>query len=160
MTPRKELFIKVKEELANIPELELIDLQRQQFGNGKENYPAYYTAALIEIRSITWTLMVEQKQEGKCVVAVTFYCKDGWMEHFYSSDPENALIEIDILDKIVEQLQNFQGEQFKPLNHVNEEPGEKGEEIMSYTLLFETSIYRSVNSKYTYIKNLNASVIF
>lgn len=153
MTPRKELFIKVKEKLKEIPELELIDLQRKQFTNEKENYPSYYTAALIEIRSITWAMMVEQKQEGKCTLDVTFYCKDGWMDqHDSTSDPEHGLIEIDIIDNIIEKLQGIQGEQFKPLNHVFEEPVEEGEEIMSYKLSFETSLYRFINPKYTYQK--------
>nr|WP_294922178.1 hypothetical protein [uncultured Flavobacterium sp.] len=153
MTPRKELFIKIKEELATLPVLELIDLQRKQFSNGKENYPSYFTAALIEIRSITWAMMVEQKQEGKCVVDVTFYCKDGWMDQFNNTaDPEHGLIEIDVIDNIVETLQGLQGTQFKPLNHIYEEPVEEAEEIMSYRLSFETMIYRSVNPKYTYKK--------
>lgn len=153
MTPRKELFIKVKEELAKLPELELVDLQRKQFANGKDNYPSYYTAALIEIRSITWAMMVEQRQEGKCTLDVTFYCKDGWMDqHDNTSDPQHGLIEIDIIDNIIEKLQGFQGDQFKPLNHIYEEPVEEGEEIMSYRLSFETSIYRLINPKYTYQK--------
>jgi hypothetical protein len=153
MTPRKELFIKVKERLATLPQLELVDLQRKQFNNGKENYPSYFTAVLIEIRSITWAMMVEQKQEGNCTLDVTFYCKDGWMEQYNNtSDPEHGLIEIDLIDKIVEKLQGFQGDQFKPLNLINEEPVEEGEEIMSYKLSFETMIYRLVNSKYTYKK--------
>lgn len=153
MTPRKELFIKVKEQLATLPVLELIDLQRKQFTNPKENYPSYFTAALIEIRSITWAMMVEQKQEGKCILDVTFYCKDGWMDqHNNTTDPEHGLIEIDVIDDIVEKLQGFQGDQFKPLNHIYEEPVEEGEEIMSYRLSFETSIYRTINQKYTYKK--------
>ena len=150
MTPRKELFITIKEALAKIPELELIDLQRKQFANGKDNYPSYFTTALIEIKSITWAMMVEQKQEGKCTLDVTFYCKDGWMDQYNNTaDPEHGLLEIDIIDKIVEILQGVQGEQFKPLNLINEEPVEEGEEIMSYKLSFETSIYRNINSKYT-----------
>lgn len=39
MTPRKEIFIKVRDALKLIPELELIDLYRKQFEGDKENYP-------------------------------------------------------------------------------------------------------------------------
>jgi len=143
MTPRKELFTKVKEELLKIPELELIELQRKQFSSGKDNYPDFYTVALIEIKSITWTAMVQQKQEGKCTIDIHFYCKDGWV------NPD--LIEIDIVDKIVEKLQGLHGDQFTPLHHSLEEPGNETEEIMSYKLSFETSMYMS-DTKYTYKK--------
>ena len=62
MTPRKELYIKIKEALTQIPQLELVDLQRKQFSNPKENYPTYWTAALIEIKAVRWESMVENKQ--------------------------------------------------------------------------------------------------
>ena len=39
MTPRKELFVKVKQALATIEGIELIDLQRGQFDNPENSYP-------------------------------------------------------------------------------------------------------------------------
>lgn len=153
MTPRKEIFIKTKEALSEISQLEMVDLQRKQFSQPKDNWPSYFTAALIEIRAINWTTMVEQKQEGKVTIDVTFYCKDGFSDfHKGTTDPEHGLVEIDIIDNIVEQLQGLKGETFKPLNLSNEEAVDEAEEIMSYRLSFETSIYRSINSKYTYKK--------
>ena len=150
MTPRKELFIKVKTQLATLPTLELVDLQRKQFTNPKENYPEYFTAALIEIKAIDWGMMVEQKQEGKATLDVLFYCKDGWMEQYNdTADPEHGLIEIDVIDSIVEKLQGFKGDTFKQLDLENEETLEQEGEMMSYKLSFSTVIYRLVNPKYT-----------
>ncbi|MGM8362124.1 hypothetical protein ACSV4D_09440 [Flavobacterium sp. ARAG 55.4] len=150
MTPRKELFIKVKEALAQLPELELVDLQRKQFSNPKENCPSYFTAALIEIKAIKWETMVEQKQEGKATVDVTLYTKDGWMDQFNgTSDPESGLIEIDIIDNITEQLQGLKGDYFKALDLTDEESIDETSEMMSYRLSFSTVIYRKVNPKYS-----------
>jgi len=150
MTPRKELFIKVKEALAQLPALELVDLQRKQFSQPKDSYPSYFTAALIEIKTINWQTMVEQRQEGKATVDVTFYCKDGWMDQYNgTADPEHGLIEIDVIDTIVEQLQGLQGDYFKPLDLSNEETVEEAEEIMSYRLSFSTVIYRKINPKFS-----------
>lgn len=63
MTPRKELFIKIKEALMDIPELELVDLDRNQMNN--EKFPQLFVSALINIKKIDWETMTEQNQEGK-----------------------------------------------------------------------------------------------
>ena len=150
MTPRKELFIKIKERLATLELLELVDLQRKQFSNPKENYPEYFTAALIEIKAINWGMMVEQRQEGKATVDVLFYCKDGWMDQYSdTADPEHGLIEIDVIDSIVQKLQGLKGDTFKQLDLENEETLEQEGEMMSYKLAFSTVIYRRVNPKYS-----------
>jgi hypothetical protein len=150
MTPRKELFIKTKEALATLSTLELVDLQRKQFNQPKENYPTYFTAALIEIKAVKWEIMVEQNQKGTATIDVTFYCKDGWMDqHNGTTDPEHGLMEIDVIDSIVEKLQGLKGDTFKPLDLSNEESVDEAEEIMSYRMSFTTVIYRKINPKYT-----------
>jgi hypothetical protein len=150
MTPRKELFIKIKEALAQIPELELVDLQRKQFSNPKENYPTYWTAALIEIKAVRWESMVENKQEGECTVDVILYTKDGWLDqHDTTADDEHGLIEIDLQDTIVEKLQFLKGDYFKPLQLTNEANEDEDSEMMSYRLSFSTLIYRRINPQYS-----------
>lgn len=150
MTPRKELFIKIKEALAQIPELELVDLQRKQISNPKENYPTYWTAALIEIKAVRWESMVENKQEGECTVDVILYTKDGWLDqHDTTADDEHGLIEIDLQDTIVEKLQFLKGDYFKPLQLTNEANEDEDSEMMSYRLSFSTLIYRRINPQYS-----------
>jgi hypothetical protein len=151
MTPRKELFIKIQEALKNgVQELELVDLQRKQFSNPKENYPSYWTSALIDIKTIRWESMVENKQEGECTVDVTLYCKDGWLDqHDGTADANGGLTEIDLIDAMVESLQFLKGDYFKPLELSNESSEDVDSEIMSYTLSFTTLIYRRVNPRYS-----------
>lgn len=150
MTPRKELFIKIKEALTTVPTLELVDLQRKQFANPKDNFPTYFTAALIEIKAIRWGMMVEQKQEGRATVDILFCCKDGWMDQFDgTSDEEDGLIEIDVIDSIVEKLQELKGITFKALDLTDEEAQDMEGEMMTYKITFSTSIYRLVNPKYS-----------
>lgn len=151
MTPRKELFIKIQEALKNgVQELELVDLQRKQFSNQKENYPSYWTSALIDIKTIRWESMVENKQEGECTVDVTLYCKDGWLDqHDGTADANGGLTEIDLIDAMVESLQFLKGDYFKPLQLSNESSDDVDSEIMSYTLSFTTLIYRRVNPRYS-----------
>lgn len=156
VTPRKELFTKIKEALTKITELELVDLQRNQFKKPAANYPQYFTSALIQIGAIKWECMVEQKQEGFCDIEIMLYCKDGWMEqHQKTSDPEGGLLEIDLIDSIVEQLQGLQGDYFKPLKQTADEPGDDLEEIMSYKIKFSTTLYRRLEYKYTKKKLIN-----
>jgi len=154
MTPRKELFIKVKEALANIAALELIDLQRGQFDLEEKQYPNCYTAALIQIMPINYTTMVEHQVEGICTFHVDFYCKDGWMDQFNTTpDPTHGLIEIDVLDEITNAVQFLVGEQFKPVQLANEEElsiNDAG--IMSYRLTFSTHIYKRTTYGYTNAK--------
>ena len=150
MTPRKELFIKIKEALNEIPELELVDLQRKQFSNPEKSYPTCWTAALIEIKSIRWESMVENKQEGECTVDVVLYTKDGWSDqHNTTADQEHGLVEIDLQDSIVEKLQFLKGEYFKPLQLTNEVNDEQDSQMMSYLLSFSTLIYRRINPQYS-----------
>lgn len=150
MTPRKEVFIKMKQSLSELTVLELVDLQRKQFSQPKENYPSYFTAALIEIKAIDWQSMVEQRQEGKATVDVIFYCKDGWMDqHNDTTDPEHGLIEIDVIDAIVEKLQGLRGDTFKQLDLAKEESVDEADEMMSYRLSFTTVIYRKINPRFS-----------
>lgn len=150
MTPRKELYIKIKEALTQIPQLELVDLQRKQFSSPKENYPTYWTAALIEIKAVRWESMVENKQEGECTVDVILYTKDGWLDqHDTTADDDHGLVEIDLQDTIVENLQFLKGDYFKPLQLTNEANEDEDSEMMSYRLSFSTLIYRRINPKYS-----------
>jgi hypothetical protein len=150
MTPRKELYIKIKEALKQIPQLELVDLQRKQFSDPKESYPTYWTAALIEIKAVRWESMVENKQEGECTVDVILYTKDGWLDqHDTTADDDHGLTEIDLVDTIVEYLQFLQGDYFKPLQLTNEANEDEDSEMMSYRLTFSTLIYRRINPKYS-----------
>lgn len=151
ITPRKELFITIKNKLKEIPELEYIDLHRNQFNKeDKEDFPSYWTAVLIRINQITWDTMTEQHQEGRCSIDVILYCKDGWMDqHNNTSDPEDGLMEIDLLDAIAEKLQFLFGTQFKPLQHTDDETEEATmDEMMSYRQSFSTMLYRTLAPKY------------
>ena len=150
MTPRKELFITIKNKLKEIPELEYIDLFRDQFRESEEDFPSYWTAVLIRINKIIYQTMTEQRQEGNCSLDVILYCKDGWMDqHNNTSDDESGLIEIDLLDKIAEKLQFLKGNQFKPLQQTDDETEEATmEAIMSYRQTFSTRIYRTLAPKY------------
>lgn len=144
MTPRKEIYISVKDALKTINELELIDLFRNQY-KGEQ-----WTAAFIRIGKIQWETMVEKKQEGTCTIDIIFYCLDGWMnQHHITNDPESGLIEIDLIDSIVEKLQLLKGEYFKPLELSDEEDEEIDEKgVFSYKMSFETRVYRRVNYPY------------
>ncbi len=147
MTPRKELYIKIKEALESIPELEYIDWDRRQFDDPEDNYPDIYTAALININSIRYETMTQNLQEGETSIDVTLYCKDGFADqHNNTADPEHGLIEIDLLDSITEKLQFLKGEYFKPLQLENEETEREYSGIMSYKLTFSTLIYRKLNT--------------
>ncbi len=154
MTPRKELFIKIKEQLQSIEALELIDLYRGQFENPNSSYGDIWTAALIRIGRISYETMTEHIQEGTASVDVLFYCKDGWTDqHNTTADDEHGLLEIDVLDEITDTLQFLQGEQFKPLELTEDDTeGLTADGIMSYRVSFSTRIYRRTRYDYTPIK--------
>lgn len=151
MTPRKELFIKVKEALMTIPQLELVDFFRGQFNNGTDNYPDSWTAALIRINKIKYDTMTEHNQEGNTSIDVILYCKDGWMDqHNTTADPEHGFMEIDLQDAIVEKLQFLKGVQFKPLQQTDDDTEEVNHEgVMSFKSTFDTRVYRTINPRYT-----------
>lgn len=151
MTPRKELFVKVKQALSAIAALEYIDLQRGQFDQDEKNYPNVFTAALIQVMPILYQTMTENQQEGECTFHVDFFCKDGWMNQFNNQqDPNHGLIEIDVLDEINASIQFLNGESFKPVQLINEEELRINDHgIMSYRLTFSTKIYKRVNYNYT-----------
>ena len=153
MTPRKELFIKTKEALMTIPELELVDFYRNQFSDSKDNYPDIWTAALIKINAIQWQSMTEGIQEGNASIDITLYCKDGWMDqHSGTSDPEHGLIEIDLMDLIAEKLHGLKGDYFKPLDLTDDEPDKEEADVLSFRLSFSTVLYRRLNYGYKKVK--------
>lgn len=148
MTPRKELFIKIKEALMTIPELELVDLERQQMQSDK--FPDLFVSALIKINRISYETMTEQNQEGMTSVDVVLYCRDGWMNQYNGTeDTEHGMNEIDLLDAIAEKLQFLKGDQFTPLQQTDDEPQEQTMQGMfSYRQSFSTMIYRKLAPKY------------
>lgn len=150
MTPRKALFIAVKEALMTIPQLELVDLDRGQFAD--EKYPNLFVSALISIQRIGYETMTEQMQEGKTEVRVTLYCRDGWRDqHNGTADPGHGLMEIDLLDAIAEKLQFLHGSHFKPLQQTEDETQDLGMHGMfAFSQTFDTRIFRPLNKKYTY----------
>lgn len=151
-TPRKELFIRIKEALMEIPELELVDLDRGQLKG--EKYPELFVAALIQIGSINWETMTEQNQEGRATLSITLHCRDGWADqHQHTGDTEHGLNEIDLLDKIAEKLQFLRGKQFKPLEQTSDEVVTQGMRgIFVYRQTFSTMIYRKLAPKYQNVK--------
>lgn len=154
MTPRKELFITIKTALMTIPQLELVDFFRNQFGSGTENYPECWTAALIRVGTIDYETMTEQKQEGTLSIDIILYCRDGWMDqHNTTADPEHGFMEIDLQDAIAEKLQFLHGDQFKPLQQSSDDTEEAtAEGVMSFVATFTTRIYRRLAPKYTNTK--------
>lgn len=148
MTPRKELYIKIKEALMTISQLELVDLDRKQFDSQK--FPEILVSALIRINKIEWETMTESNQEGTATVDITLYCRDGWMDqHNNTEDPQHGLMEIDLLDAIAEKLQFLQGDYFKPLQQTGDETeGQDMDGMFSYRQSFSTMLYRKLAPKY------------
>lgn len=151
MTPAKEIFVEIQKALKPITLLELIDLDRKQFSQGKENNPGCFTAALIKYPTIQYESMVEQVKEGTAAIEVILYCKDGWMhQHQNTTDPNNGLTEIDLVDNIVEALEGLTGESFTSLEQNDEAENEISEdELMSVRIGFTSKVYKTVNKKFT-----------
>lgn len=146
MTPRKELFIKIKKTLKLISELGLVDLDRKQL----ENQVKHYTACLIKTPTIKWESMVENKKEGVAEVEVTLYTKDRWLnQNNGANNSKHGLSEIDLIDKITEALEFLKGDYFKPLQLILEEKSQVSDKkIMSFRLVFSTMVYKRINYPY------------
>ncbi|MFK7033182.1 hypothetical protein [Flavobacterium oreochromis] len=149
MTPRKEIFIRIREVLNASGKFELVDWNKKQFSNPKENYPTYWTAVLIAVKSIRWENMTNDRQEGICTVEATLYCKDGWTDSFDgTSDADTGFAEIDLIDTLVEKIEGLQGTCFTPLQLSEETADDQDDMMLSYTLSFSTNIYRLITPKY------------
>lgn len=144
MTPRKECFIAIKEQLANVAGLERVDLYRGQFENGSNNYPTEFTTVLIGINSVEWETMTNKMQEGQATIDVILYCKDGWMDqHLGTADPDHGLTELDLIDGIVDALQFLKGNTFTQLEQNSEETEEQDyDRLMSYRMGFSSTFYK------------------
>jgi hypothetical protein len=152
MTPGKEIFVKVQEQLKTITDLELVDLDRKQFENKQsDNYAGCFTAALIKYPNINYESMTEQQKEGTAEIEILLYCKDGWMhQHQNTADPNNGLTEIDLIDSIVEALEGLYGDAFTSLEQTNESENEiADDELISFSIKFSTRVYKYINKKYS-----------
>lgn len=150
MTPRNELFVKIKQALKTIPELELVDLQRRQFSASTSGDPVYWTAALIDVPSISWQNMMGGNQEGDCLTEVFLYCKNGWADQLnVTVTNPDELPEFNLIHKISEKLQHLQGDLFSPLLQINEETENTIDGFLSYKLSFSNTICRKINALYS-----------
>ena len=157
MTPAKELFIAIQARLKTIAKLELIDLDRNQFNKGRDEYPGCFTAALIKTPRIEYETLVGQTKEGNAEIEIILYCKDGWLDqHQNTSDIENGLIEIDLIDDIVNTLEGLQGISFNSLQQVSESENEVAEDdLLSFSIVFNAKVFKTINKKFT-----NSNVTF
>ena len=148
MTPRKELFIKIKQVLDAIPQLEYIDLHRNQFDD--QSFPDSMVSALIKINKIDWQNMPEQSQEGNTTIDIVLYCRDGWMDqHNGTTDAGHGLNEIDLLDTIAAKLQSLKGDYFGALHHMDDETEQQDMKgIFVYRQSFSCNLYRKLAPKY------------
>ncbi|SDE76771.1 hypothetical protein [Riemerella columbipharyngis] len=148
MTPRKELFIKVKKALMPISELELVDLQRNQMSSDRFAY--LFVSALISVNAIQWQSMTEQNQEGTATVLIDLYCRDGWRnQHQHTEDGEEGLMEIDLIDRIAEAVQFLRGEQFRTLTLESDEViSNTMDGMFQYRLTFSCNLYRKLKPLY------------
>lgn len=150
MTPRKELFVVIKEALKTIKAIEMIDLNRNQFDTIDGNHPGCFTAALISSPNINYGTMVERKKEGDANIEVLLFVKDGWLnQHQTTEDDNSGFNEIDLIDTVTEALELLQGDSFKPLELIEEGENDISEKtLMSYKLVFNTTVYKKVKAKY------------
>ncbi|WP_286768178.1 MULTISPECIES: hypothetical protein [Sphingobacterium] len=155
MTPKKELYLSVRDRIGTVTGIEYIDINRNQFGPGKENYPQYYTASLIRITGITWETMVEQLQEGLATVEVILYTLDGFADQLFGTmDQDDGLTEIDLIDDITDKLQFLEGSSFRPLQQIDEGSIDTDiEGMMAYRMTFNCQVYRKTASRYTKVQN-------
>lgn len=152
MSVRKEIIIALKARLKELDKFELIDLQKNQFNDPSQSIGTVYTAALIEIDEIQWEAMTNRQKEGKAVVKITIYTKEGFADqHHKTADPEDGLAEIDLQDDVTEHLDGFKGENFKPLGLSAEGSAPVPHfGIMGYQLEFKTWVYQQLKQKYVY----------
>lgn len=152
MTPGKEIFVKIQQQLKTIEALELVDLDRKQFENKQaDNYAGCFTAALIKYPNINYESMTEQQKEGTAEIEILLYCKDGWMhQHQNTADPNNGLTEIDLIDAIVKAIEGLCGNSFTGLFQANETENEiADDELISFSIKFTTKVYKFINKKYS-----------
>jgi len=159
MTPRKEIYLAIKEELLTIPEMTYVDLQRNQFAPGKASYPPYAVACLVKVVSIQWDAMSEQMQEGSALVEATLYLFET------HPDPEvegvDALVAMDLIDTITAKLRFLKGELFKPLEQILDEAIETDVDgLLAYKLSFIATIYKRTAARYQEVANPVTTISF
>lgn len=149
MTPRKELYLKIRDAVGEIAGIEYVNWHRNQFASGKE-IPECWTACLIKVVSIKWETMVEQVQEGNAIIEVYLYTKDGFADqHYQTADVDDGLHEIELIDEVVERLQFLKGDLFKPLQQTDDEDEETDYHgLMCHKLVFSSLVYKKTGQKY------------
>ncbi|WP_286803367.1 MULTISPECIES: hypothetical protein [Sphingobacterium] len=155
MTPKKELYLSIRNQIGAIAGIEYIDINRNQFGPGKDNYPQYYTSSLIRITGITWETMVEQRQEGLATIEIILYTLDGFADQLFgTADQDDGMTEIDLIDEIADKIQFLEGETFRPLQQMDEGSIDTDiDGIMAYRMTFNCLVYRKTAPRYTKIQN-------
>lgn len=155
MTPKKEIYLAIRNKVGQIAGIEYVDINRKQYGPGKDNYPQYYSAVLAEVKSIQWETMVEQLQQGIATIEVTLYTLDGFADQFLgTSDADDGLAAIELIDEIADNLQFLYGNTFEPLQQTSEESTDtEADGIMAYRLSYTAVVYRRVAARYAKVPN-------
>lgn len=149
MTPRKEIYTRIKEALTELQELELVDLFRKQFDTDPSKL-LQWTAALIKVNRITWDYLAEQRHEGTVDIDIILYIKDGWLnQQNDSNDEDNSLIEFDLIDSVCQKLDGLSGNSFNGIKIVSDELDNNNLlGIMSYRITGTCTIYLKLDDKF------------
>ena len=150
MGVRQKLYNTIMAEISSLEKFELIDLQKGQLDNPQKTFGTIYTAALVEVDDIVWEDKSNDVKEGKAIVNVYIYTKDGFLDQFVGTPDANfGLPEIDLQENVADKLENLKGEGFKPLYLSNEGALPSPHYgIMAYKLEFTTWVYKQLKQRY------------
>jgi hypothetical protein len=127
--------------LKQLPDLQYVDMQKGQFAKIQQNYPIPLPACLIEFGTVTWSNAENGSQLGKTTVRVYHYV-DLVTDSFDGAEQESETIKLlDVQDSAFEALEGYDGEDFNPLNRINDQPPQYGERFICFRTDFATTLF-------------------
>lgn len=139
MKIRSKVYKDIRDKLlAEMPELQFVDLQKGQMSNKEQNYPIPLPACLVEIRPAQWS-NATGGQLGDATISLYLYL-DLVTDSFDAAERENETIDIlDNLDRVYEVMEGFDGVVFHPLNRIADAIVEYGKRYVCYRTDFKTT---------------------
>lgn len=141
---RSELYQSIKAQAkAAMPNLQYIDLQKQQTKRAKDDYPMPLPALFIEFRNASFSALAGTRQQAKMIVSFTLV-QECVTDSFDDAELETETIELlDANDAVYEAFHCFNIGGYGKLIRIAESKPEYGIRSIEFTTDFELSVFEN-----------------
>lgn len=125
----------------NVPELLWIDLEQGQLETPEDQYPVQFPCCLISFPNVpAWQSLGNGLQIGDALITFRIAFDIYEDTHKEAPDMEDALLKLQLINKIHKYLHHFEGEHFNKLERTGSSQEQRPDSLLVFNMQYNTNI--------------------